>query len=224
MSVAEAVPLQRLHEAARQPQVTAALRYIVATDEKPHSYMYEPPAGVPPISASYEPHSTIIRSLRPIAHRLSLDSEGFRLLNHRSGVQDFYSDDEVRDRHYPEVEKLVAHATGAACVVVFDHTLRTRLEGAQTGSGRPRREPVPRVHNDYTAKSGPQRVRDLLVDEAEALLRRRFSIINVWRPIRGPLEDAPLALCDARSVAAKDLVATDLLYKDRTGETYNVLH
>src|SRR5262249_17063797 len=69
-----------------------------------------------------------------------------------------------------------------------------------------------------------QRVRDLLAVESAALLRRRFSIINVWRPIRGPLEDAPLALADAQSVAAEDLVATDLLYKDRTGETYNVRH
>jgi hypothetical protein len=83
---------------------------------------------------------------------------------------------------------------------------------------------VPRVHIDYTLKSGPQRVRDLLPDEAETLLRRRFSVVNVWRPIRGPLEDAPLALCDARSVSPWDLVASDLLYKDRIGETYNVRH
>lgn len=224
MSVAESVAVQGFHQSERLPHVTAALNYIVATDEKPRSYMYDPPPGVPKISASYEPHSTVIRSLRPIAHRLSLDVEGFRLLGHRSEVQDFYSDDEVRDRHYPEVEKFVARATGAACVVVFDHTVRSRREGVQLVPGRVRGEPVPRVHNDYTVKSGPQRVRDLLADEAEALLRRRFSIFNVWRPIRGPLEDAPLALADAQSVAADDFVATDLLYTDRTGETYNVRH
>jgi hypothetical protein len=34
-------------------------------------------------------------------------------------------------------------------------------------------------------------------EEAEALLRHRFEIVNVWRPIRGPLRDAPLAVCDA---------------------------
>jgi hypothetical protein len=224
MSVAEAVAIQGFHQAERLPHVSAVLQYIAVSNEKPRSYMYEPPPGVPQISATYERHTTIIRSLRPIAHRLSLDAEGFRLLNHRSGVQDFYSEDEVRDRHYPEVEKLVAAVTGAACVVVFDHTVRSRRDGVQLVAGRIRRDPVPRVHNDYTLKSGPQRVRDLLAEEAEALLRRRFSIINVWRPIRGPLEDAPLALADAQSVAADDLVATDLLYKDRTGETYNVRH
>jgi len=225
MSVAEAVAIEGFHQQAeRLPHVTAALQYITVSDEKPRSYMYEPPPGVPQISATYERHSTLIRSLRPVAQRLSLDAEGFRLLSHRSEVQDFYRDDEVRDRHYPEVEKLVARATGAACVVVFDHTVRSRREGVQLVAGRVRRDPVPRVHNDYTAKSGPQRVRDLLAEEADALLRRRFSIINVWRPIRGPLQDFPLAVCDAQSVAADDLVATDLLYTDRTGETYNVRH
>jgi hypothetical protein len=224
MSVAEAVVLQSVHEVERLPHVTAALNYVVPATDKPRSYMYEPPPGIPKTSATYEQHSALIRNLRPIAPKLSLDAEGFRLLGHRSTVRDFYSDDEVRDWYYGEVEKLVAEATGAACVVVFDHTVRRRFEDAQDGTDRPRREPVPRVHNDYTLKSGPQRVRDLLPEEAESLLRRRFSIINVWRPIRGPLEDAPLALCDARSVADEDLVATDLLYKDRTGETYNVRH
>ncbi len=224
MSVAEAVVFQDAHEAERLPHVKAALNYVVPAAEKPHSYMYEPPPGVPKISATYEPHDTIVRSLRPIAPKLSLDAEGFRLIGHRSDVRDFYSDDEVRDVYYAEIEKLVAKAAGAARVVVFDHTVRRRLEDASDRSGRPRREPVPRVHNDYTPKSGPQRVRDLLAGEAEGLLRRRFSVINVWRPIRGPLEDAPLALVDARSVAADDLVPTDLIYKDRIGEIFNVRH
>src|SRR5262245_56367739 len=144
MSVAESVVLQGVHQAERLPYVTAPLQYIVATGEKPRSYMYEPPPGVPKISASYEQHATVIRSLRPIASRLSLDFEGFRLLNHRSEVEDFYSEDEVRDRHYPEVEKLVAQATGAVCVVVFDHTVRSRREGVQLVPGRVRSEPVPR--------------------------------------------------------------------------------
>src|SRR5262249_45132829 len=78
------------------------------------------------------------------------------------------------------------------------------------------------IHVDYTVKSGPQRVRDLLGDEAEGLLKKRFAIINVWRPIRGPVQDSPLAVSDARSVARKDLVATDLIYPQRTGEIYYV--
>ena len=224
MSVAEAVVFQDARETERLPHLKAALNYVVPTTDRPYSYMYEPPPGVPKMSATYEPHTTIVRSMRPIAPRLSLDAEGFRLVPHRSDVRDFYSDDELRSVYYGEVEKLIAATTGASRVLVFDHTVRRRVEDADDRSDRPRREPVPRVHNDYTVKSGPQRVRDLLAGEVENLLRRRFSIINVWRPIRGPLEDAPLALVDARSVAAQDLVPTDLIYKDRTGEIYNVRH
>ena len=65
---------------------------------------------------------------------------------------------------------------------------------------------VPRVHNDYTEWSGPQRVRDLLPDEAEELLSRRFAIVQAWRPIRHPVESFPLAMCDARSISPDDLI------------------
>jgi hypothetical protein len=67
-------------------------------------------------------------------------------------------------------------------------------------------------------------VRDLMGGEAEALLQRRFAIINLWRPIRGPLLDSPLALCDARSLEEEYLVASDLKYPDRTGETYSITY
>jgi hypothetical protein len=75
---------------------------------------------------------------------------------------------------------------------------------------------------DHTADSGLQRVRDFFGDEAVALLRGRVQVINLWRPIRGPLRDAPLAVCDAESVAPGDLVASDLVYQHRVGETYDV--
>ena len=82
------------------------------------------------------------------------------------------------------------------------------------------REVVRRVHNDYTEWSGPQRVRDILPDEAEDLLTRRFAIIQVWRPIRHPVETIPLAICDARSVAFDDFIISERLYPGRKGQTY----
>src|ERR1700739_4873312 len=84
--------------------------------------------------------------------------------------------------------------------------------------------PAKRVHDDYTAWSAPQRVRDLMGEEAEELLKRRFAIINLWRPIRGPVLESPLALCDAESLAEENLIASDLKYPDRTGETYWVTY
>ena len=144
------------------------------------------------------------------------------LVEHRSAVKDFYDEDELRRVYYPEAIRLVAEATGASRVLVFDHTIRRRVAaGIDRSPGTPR-QPVTSVHNDYTVKSGPQRVRDLMGEEAEELLRHRFEIVNVWRPIRGPLRDAPLAVCDATSVALADFVPSDLVYRDRIGETYRV--
>ena len=151
---------------------------------------------------------------------MSLDREGFALLTQRSAVTDFADEDQLRRIYYPEAERLVADVTRGARVVIFDHTVRRRVHGkADREPGTPR-QPSTRIHGDYSAKSGPQRVRDVMGEEAEMLLERRFAIVNVWRPIRGPLRDAPLALCDAQSVAPGDLVAADLVYRDRIGENY----
>jgi hypothetical protein len=204
------------------PRVEAALLYLEPSSEKPRSLEFEPPPGVPRTTAVYREHKVAIRDVRPVASTLSLEREGFQLLTAPTGVRDFNDEESIRTRYYGETISLLEELTGASKVVVFDHTIRRRIPGATDRSTGIPRQPVPRVHNDYTVKSGPQRVRDLLGDEADALLRKRFSVVNVWRPIRGPIQDSPLAVSDARSVDREDLVATDLIYPDRTGEIYYV--
>ena len=204
------------------PQVEAALNYLAPMADRPRNYTYEPPAGVPRSNIVSDTHIVPVHSARPIAADVSLDREGFALLHQRSAVRDFYDDEEVRRVYYPEAAQVLAEATGARRVFVFDHTVRRRVPGVEDRAAGALRQPVPRVHVDHTVKSGPQRVRDLLGDEAEELLRGRFEVVNLWRPIRGPLRDAPLAVCDARTVAADDLVPSDLVYRDRVGETYAV--
>jgi len=151
-----------------------------------------------------------------------LDRQGFRFVRHDTNVVDFSDEDEVRRVYHPEMEALVKAETGAKRVVVFDHTLRTANEDDR--QARKLREVVQRVHNDYTEWSAQQRVRDLLPDEAEALLTRRFAIVQVWRPIRHPVETFPLAICDARSVAPDDLVISERRYPNRVGQTYAVTY
>jgi hypothetical protein len=86
------------------------------------------------------------------------------------------------------------------------------------------RPPAKVVHNDYSFKSVPRRVRDHLPEEADRLLENRFAEINVWRAIRGPIESSPLALCDARSLVPDDVVPCDLVYRERVGETLGFLY
>ena len=136
----------------------------------------------------------------PSAIAFSLDREGFALVRQKSAVNDFYNEDEVKKIYYPEAERLIKEATGADRVFIFDHTVRKRVQGAADVRDGGPRQPVARVHVDHTERSGPHRVRDLIPDEADELLKGRVQIINLWRPIKGPLLNSPLAVCDARTV------------------------
>lgn len=201
--------------------VTADLNYLAPPLDRPRTYTFEPPSGEPKSNIVPEPHSLPIHDVRPISETVSLDREGFALVRQKSSVKDFYDDDEVKRVYYKEAERLIKAATGADRVFVFDHTVRKRVQGVSDRDGG-LRQPVARVHVDHTEKSGPQRVRDLIPEEAEQLLKGRVQIINLWRPIRGPLLDSPLAVCDARTVNPDELVASDLVYPNRVGETYSV--
>ena len=159
----------------------------------------------------------------------SLDREGFVLVHHTSAVGDFYDDIEISRVYEAEARALVQSATGADRVEIFDHT--RRAASLEVQKARMIREPASIIHNDYTARSGPQRLRDHFPDaphEAETLLRRRFAIVNVWRSIGGTVNSTPLALCDASSVAPEDLVSVKRQAKDRIGEIqlpiYNPAH
>ena len=151
-----------------------------------------------------------------------MDREGFVLLHHQTAVRNFYDEDEIASVYYPECEQVIKEATGASHVVAFDHIVRNAAMAVLEGSCI--KIPAKRVHNDYTAWSSPMRVRQLMGDEAEELLKHRFAIINLWRPITGPVLESPLTLCDAQSLAEEDLVASDLKYPDRIGETYSITY
>jgi hypothetical protein len=133
-------------------------------------------------------------------------------------VRDFFDEAELKATYYCEVEELVKRETGASKVLVFDHTVRAGDRAVERGY----RQPVMSVHNDYTEKSGPQRVRDLLpTAEAEQRLKKRFAEYNVWRNIAAePIESTPLGFVDAESIAPRDLAVCNLVYSDRVGEIY----
>lgn len=199
--------------------VEAELNYLEFSGEKPVTYQYEPPPGVPKRSGVYRPHRVTISNARvaPPPGALSLDRNGFELHRRASALSDFSDPEKIASIYYREAEQLLKEATGARRVVVFDHTLRDGNTGRADGV----REPVKYIHNDQTFVSGPRRVRDHLpAGEAERLLQGRVAIVNLWRPIGETVQSLPLALCDSRSIALNDLVASDLVYPDKVGETY----
>jgi len=197
--------------------VRSALSFIRPQNTKPVFHSSALTGGVPEVFFEVEEHTVPIGDMREIADTLSIDREGFELLHHTTAVEDLYDDDAVDNNYYPEIEALLRQRFDADRVVIFDVTRRS-----DGGAGAVNRDgvrgPARRVHVDYTAKSGPQRVKDILGEaEAERLAASGARIIqvNVWRPIRGPVQRAPLALADASSVRPEELIATDQVFPDR---------
>src|SRR6202166_658586 len=178
------------------PFVTAELNYLAPTSGKPRTYAFDPPPGERKTTALPEPHQVPVFDARLIAGSISLDREGFALVRHPTAVKNFHDDREVRTIYYPAAEAFIRATLKADRVLIFDHTVLKRVEGAPDIRGAGPRQPATRVHVDQTDATGPNRVREHLPDEAEELLKGRVQVINLWRPIRGPLRDAPLAMLD----------------------------
>lgn len=199
--------------------VLAPLRYVAPQAQALHTYAYDPPDGALRFNGTLVNHTMPIRDARGLNHELELQGMGFVLMEQRSDVSHFGCDRQLIDIGYPEAEALVRHLTGAPHARVFDHTLRRRaahrppLDGLG-GSFAAVREPVGRVHADYTPISSTIRLRHVLGEEAAArAMRSRYFIIGLWRPLLyEPLQDAPLALADARSVCREHLMTNDIVY------------
>jgi len=195
--------------------VTATLHYQVRTGRRPVYYVDEPPPGESSWDGIDDPRAVRIEDARGRESEFTLDRNGFALVKAPTQVRDFYSPEEVKSVYYPEVERLLRETLGASRVFVFDHNVRN---AGIPGKAVPSRQ----VHNDHTVNSAPRRVRDHMGADAEELLKHRFGVVNVWRPIRGPVIDSPLALCDARSFTDDDLIASDRVYRHVRGETSRV--
>ena len=198
--------------------VTASIPYTLDTGETLVNETFGPNNIRRRKTGAVDMHSMPIEDGRTAS--LTLERNGFVLVEHKTAVKSFFDPEELKAVYYPEVEALIKRCSGARRVVIFDHTLRSGDEGER--EEKLIREPVLSAHNDYTEWSGPQRVRDLMGDKAEALLARRFAIIQVWRAINQPIETNPLAVADAQTLDEQDLLIAERRYPGRVGQTYRL--
>jgi len=205
--------------------VTAPLFYFSppADGSEPYNRVNTDPTSTIPLS-NWAPvkHSVQIENVRGKEDAYGLDEAGFQYIKHRSSHTSFTDDEEIKAEYYPESAELIKQLTGASRVVLFDHTIRRRIPGQVDTTSK--RQPVKEVHVDQTNASAVARVHlHLPPAEAPELLKHRFQIINLWRPISHPAFDMPLTLCDFRTVDQEnDLVAVARISPERRGETYRV--
>ncbi|KAK4201352.1 putative Aspirochlorine biosynthesis protein N, partial [Triangularia verruculosa] len=181
--------------------------------EKPY-FMNIPidPAWMPKLrqtNVSYTRRTIDAADIRGHERLFSLDKHGFRLENFHTSLEynEFANTDLVVTRYYQEVQVFLKQYTGATEVLPFDFQVRRKDPTLPVGSrGAPgKAQPFGVVHAEFAHKYA----------------NRRFQIINVWKPLRGPVYSSPLAVCDYRTVKTEDMVPTDIVFPDFVGETLN---
>jgi hypothetical protein len=200
--------------------VEAEIEFLTPEVERPFTYARSAPAGSEPETARFAAHAVRIQDVRG-GKPLRFDEHGATLGRWPTRVRRFYDENHVRQRYYPESAEIIQAALGADRVVVFDHNVRRSIarQPDRHGVGKP----VRHAHTDYTPRSALRRLRQELGTCAEEGLSRYLQV-NLWRPIRGPVRDAPLALCDGASVSPHALRTVELRYPDRCGEIYYLVH
>ena len=136
---------------------------------------------------------------------LSLDVEGFELVDHQPNVIDFYNVDEVKARYYPEIEGVVRRALKSQCKHVFftQHVVRTE-DTTDFNKAYARF-----LHCDYSLNNARidanQIIRGAGVEPKE-FEQCDFVWFNSWQPIEWEAELNPLAVIDASSLSSDDIV------------------
>lgn len=194
--------------------------------------------------ADWDYRHVVIRNGRKLERAPTLDKAGFELVEDRLDHVDYYCEESVTSTYYQQCEELMTKVTGARFVRAFDHNIRSasgQAAGKKLRGGNAVQGPAGIVHGDYTADSAPRRFKLLgqppklndalkkklgeqpLVDSEtieEALTgKRRYALINVWRPIK-PVACKPLACADASTVVGDELIVFSIHYADRVGENY----
>lgn len=200
--------------------VRATINYTVDNGIPPDYYFYEPDASVKRNPPGTDPREVLMQDGWPKADRFSADREGFEIHPFGAKFDQFDDEESIKSQFYPQVIDYVKRHTGARRVEVFDHTIRKRMPADLKVQTTIQRPAVLLVHSDYTPKSGPQRVRDIVPQDADELLTRRVAFYNVWKPLYARVEELPLAMCDATTQVDEDLLLMELKYRERTGEIY----
>lgn len=140
---------------------TATLNYLKPMPEgiKPYTYVDAPPAGIPSTNTVEVPHRMTITDVRslPALERPTLEENGAQFIFGEDAGQgmewNWNDDDEVKSKYYAEAEAVLKKATGAAKIVIYDHTIRRPVKEGDDDDNPKNRHPVPRVHIDQSTSS-----------------------------------------------------------------------
>jgi hypothetical protein len=142
-------------------------------------------------------------------HGMTLDQAGFTLVAHRSAVTHFDDPTAVNNVYRVETIELIANLSGADQVLINSPGILRYSEKSAKSGALDNSRPARFAHvdiSDLTAESLAQRA------APHGAKLARFAHYNIWRAISAPPQDVPLAVCDARSITANDLIKADAVF------------
>ncbi|UKZ69038.1 uncharacterized protein TrAtP1_010051 [Trichoderma atroviride] len=220
------------HGANHWPTIESSMYYLdqvpLYNIEKPYSMRYLPEEDIPQSNYVKVKRPISARSMRePGAGPFRIEECGFQMIDIHSHLtyDEFWDNERVQSVYIPEVKKALKLELGAKYVHVLDYAVRKRHESFPVSTGKEYQydQPTALAHIDFTAKEGERIIRVLFGDRAEEVLKGRWQAVNVWKPIKGPLDDWPLGLCDARSVDfANDTIPGDIVFDDFVTENLQI--
>ncbi|MBV9344703.1 MAG: hypothetical protein JO341_14510 [Gammaproteobacteria bacterium] len=198
--------------------VEADIGFLVPHAGPLFTYGRNAPPGAQPENTRFEPRRVLIADAR--SSPLTLGANAVTFGRWPTVVRDFADEADLRKRYYAEAAEIIRAELQAERVLVFDHNVRRGEALPIQPEHYAEARPVLHAHVDYTSTSAPMRLQrelDLMAAHQEY---RRLVQVNLWRPLRAPLRDAPLAVCDGASVESGQLRRVELRYPDRVGEIY----
>ncbi|KAF2656294.1 putative CmcJ-like methyltransferase [Lophiostoma macrostomum CBS 122681] len=186
--------------------------------EKPYSLRFEPPPNFASSNIKLENHPITVRNIRACQSPPKLTRNGFGIVpfHSRMGYDDFEDDELVKEVYLREAADLLRVLLGANKVQIFEHTVRKQHETFPISTGEAYRwnQPTSIAHVDTTVQWAVDMAAQLNSDQPD-ITAERIQCVNLWKPIKGPVQDWPLALCDPESVDLnRDLEPCDLVYPD----------
>ncbi|CAJ2504445.1 Uu.00g118390.m01.CDS01 [Anthostomella pinea] len=220
-------------------KVSTTMTFIEPWDQKAKGnpfYRSAAAPGMETVNFNWVDDQVTVSNARTVRDEFTLDRNGFayvedpgtldsNLLEALRGAKE----GAVERLYYPKVESLIMSITGASRVIVFDHTLRKRDPGRDSKDNTDGKEqPATTVHCDQSGKGSLRRLRQNLAahEDYESILKGRVQMINVWRPLNGPVVDWPLAQMDYTTLDPKHVHPCDLWrgeYEER-GQTVTIEH
>ncbi|KAF7670920.1 hypothetical protein GT037_011048 [Alternaria burnsii] len=210
--------------------VNANIEYLSRLDlyetEKPYMTAFEIPSDVGSMTNhEYSAHMVEVQDARDNKASFSLDVHGFKFCDwptkYRSA--DFEDEDLIESKYYQEVlQQMTQGFPDAMEIHIVSHLRRKRNEVKATSEPGPgtskHANTITYAHTDFSP-DGAKIAVEHIVEKHAHLRGRRFEVINLWRVTKGPNRDWPLALCDYTSVDLEDVDLSDVIHKDRVGES-----